>query len=175
MAKNGAFFDPCGAKSWGSGGAPPTNLILLRNQRRPRAPSRDRDDRPARATGGPIRHPNPALTQPIGPIPWPLVGRSLVVGGWVGVGWFHWVLRRFCEAIVLPSNGGKRSTPITAFSASSLRSSARAFVARRTPAIASASMLLGFIAYSLSLIGRRCSLLIVSLLSQSSRSATHHR
>ena len=31
-AKNGRFLPPCGAKSWGSGGAPPTNLILLRNQ-----------------------------------------------------------------------------------------------------------------------------------------------
>ena len=175
MAKNGAFFDPCGAKSWGSGGAPPTNLILLRNQRTRlvllATPATHAADDP----GGPPATPGDTPTQPIGPIPWPLVGRSLVVGGWVGVGWFHWVLRRFCEAIVLPSNGGKRSTPITAFSASSLRSSARAFVARRTPAIASASMLLGFIAYSLSLIGRRCSLLIVSLLSQSSRSATHHR
>ena len=27
------FLGGCGAKSWGSGGAPPTNLILLRNQR----------------------------------------------------------------------------------------------------------------------------------------------
>ena len=26
------FFGPCGAKSWGGGGAPPTTLILLRNQ-----------------------------------------------------------------------------------------------------------------------------------------------
>ena len=26
------FFDPSGAKLWGSGGAPPTNLILLHNQ-----------------------------------------------------------------------------------------------------------------------------------------------
>ena len=30
------FLDPCGAKSRGSGGAPPTHLILLRNQRRSR-------------------------------------------------------------------------------------------------------------------------------------------
>ena len=34
LAKNRQFLTPCGAKSWGSGGAPPTNLILLRNQRR---------------------------------------------------------------------------------------------------------------------------------------------
>ena len=31
-AKNRLFSDPCGAKSRGSGGAPPTHLILLRNQ-----------------------------------------------------------------------------------------------------------------------------------------------
>ena len=34
-AKNVIFLTPSGAKLWGSGGAPPTNLILLRNQRRP--------------------------------------------------------------------------------------------------------------------------------------------
>ena len=32
MAKKWPFLDPCGAKSRGSGGAPPTHLILLRNQ-----------------------------------------------------------------------------------------------------------------------------------------------
>ena len=31
--ENATFLGGCGAKSWGSGGAPPTNLILLRNQR----------------------------------------------------------------------------------------------------------------------------------------------
>ena len=31
--KNGLFLASCGAKPRGSGGAPPTNLILLRNQR----------------------------------------------------------------------------------------------------------------------------------------------
>ena len=38
-AKNSPFWPPCGVKSRGSGGAPPTHLILLRNQRahRPRA------------------------------------------------------------------------------------------------------------------------------------------
>ena len=30
--ENATFLGGCGAKSWGSGGAPPTNLILLRNQ-----------------------------------------------------------------------------------------------------------------------------------------------
>ena len=33
MAKKCHFLPPCGAQSRGSGGAPPTNLILLRNQR----------------------------------------------------------------------------------------------------------------------------------------------
>ena len=42
-AKKCTFLAPCGAKSWGSGGAPPTNLILLRNQRtRVDAASRER-------------------------------------------------------------------------------------------------------------------------------------
>ena len=36
-AKNVIFLTPSGAKLWGSGGAPPTNLILLRNQRPQRA------------------------------------------------------------------------------------------------------------------------------------------
>ena len=35
LAKNRQFFAPYGAESRGSGGAPPTNLILLRNQRTP--------------------------------------------------------------------------------------------------------------------------------------------
>ena len=38
--KNCPFSDPCDAKSRGSGGAPPTHLILLRNQRAPPAPGR---------------------------------------------------------------------------------------------------------------------------------------
>ena len=61
MAKNGAFFDPCGAKSWGSGGAPPTNLILLRNQRR--RPGAER----AHASGSPApacRHLAGRLSRP---------------------------------------------------------------------------------------------------------------
>ena len=33
-AEKDHLFGPCGAKLWGSGGAPPTNLILLRNQQR---------------------------------------------------------------------------------------------------------------------------------------------
>ena len=35
-AQKSALFDFCGVKSRGSGGAPPTHLILLRNQRRSR-------------------------------------------------------------------------------------------------------------------------------------------
>ena len=37
--KKWPFLGPCGAKSRGSGGAPPTHLILLRNQRASRRPS----------------------------------------------------------------------------------------------------------------------------------------
>ena len=49
------FLDPCGAKPRGSGGAPPTTLILLRNQR---APAR----RAARAVGPPPSGPCLALS-----------------------------------------------------------------------------------------------------------------
>ena len=38
MAKKWPFLTPCGAKSRGSGGAPPTHLILLRNQRKQPSP-----------------------------------------------------------------------------------------------------------------------------------------
>ena len=69
------FLPPSGAKSWGSGGAPPTNLILLRNQwlcvpRRdaPRPHDRRRPPGPNPAPPGPAR-PRPA--------PW-----WVVVGGW---------------------------------------------------------------------------------------------
>ena len=44
------FFAPCGAKSRGSGGAPPTHLILLRNQRQPA--DRRRAPRPPGRPGG---------------------------------------------------------------------------------------------------------------------------
>ena len=46
-AKNSPFWPPCKVKSRGSGGAPPTHLILLRNQRRDRA----RPDRREPGTG----------------------------------------------------------------------------------------------------------------------------
>lgn len=52
------FFAPCGAKSRGSGGAPPTHLILLRNQRQNASPAlvcrrRARPGRPGgRGRGG---------------------------------------------------------------------------------------------------------------------------
>ena len=45
--KKWPFLGPCGAKSRGSGGAPPTHLILLRNQRPRRA------SRPPAPTGRP--------------------------------------------------------------------------------------------------------------------------
>ena len=76
------FFAPSGAKSWGSGGAPPTNLILLRNQRAAHAtsfaPTHARHDGPTR---GPTRPPQ----APPGP-PRPRGWWLLVVGGWVGDG-----------------------------------------------------------------------------------------
>ena len=54
------FLPPCGAKLWGSGGAPPTNLILLRNQRpqRAREPSA-REPRPRRSATRPAAVPRP--------------------------------------------------------------------------------------------------------------------
>lgn len=67
-AKNVIFLTPSGAKLWGSGGAPPTNLILLRNQftvasssgrpRRPRAPRRNRP------RSDPSTHPRPTQAPP---------------------------------------------------------------------------------------------------------------
>ena len=43
------FLGGCGAKLWGSGGAPPTNLILLRNQRPSTAPVAPQRPRPSSA------------------------------------------------------------------------------------------------------------------------------
>ena len=45
------FLGGCGAKLWGSGGAPPTNLILLRNQR----PEAERRRNRRHAHAGPVR------------------------------------------------------------------------------------------------------------------------
>ena len=71
------FFAHSGAKSWGSGGAPPTNLILLRNQR----PARPR----RRAPPGPTRpRPHPAPPSPTR-APWL---------GWGGLGGWGGLLRR---------------------------------------------------------------------------------
>jgi hypothetical protein len=77
------FLPPSGAKSWGSGGAPPTNLILLRNQwlccvRRP--PPRDT----LRQARRPAPRPQPGPTRPPRPRPAPGWG---VVGGWRWGGW----------------------------------------------------------------------------------------
>ena len=80
------FLGGCGAKSWGSGGAPPTNLILLRNQRRSRpAPERARRGRSGslgrrsaaarggvrRSIGGRARPPVVAGPPPQAPVPHP--------------------------------------------------------------------------------------------------------
>ena len=63
------FLTPSGAKSWGSGGAPPTNLILLRNQR---TPVRVRRARPRRRPGTPRAPPAPPGPPPAppGPVVW---------------------------------------------------------------------------------------------------------
>ena len=50
--ENATFLGGCGAKSWGSGGAPPTNLILLRNQWSPCTLSVARQDTSARGAPG---------------------------------------------------------------------------------------------------------------------------
>ena len=49
LAKNRQFFAPYGAESRGSGGAPPTNLILLRNQCRDALVRRAASGRPSSA------------------------------------------------------------------------------------------------------------------------------
>ena len=94
------FLPPSGAKSWGSGGAPPTNLILLRNQRQLRS-------RPRTARRPPAR-PAPA---PPGPPPSPPEPHG---GWWCGVvgggGWSvcsDWVLRRLAEAVNLAPSAGR--------------------------------------------------------------------
>ena len=78
-AKKCTFLTPCGAKSWGSGGAPPTNLILLRNQRpRPASSPRRHVRDPGDPTGPPTQpHPPPHPSPP--PIPGP-----------VGCCWWGW-------------------------------------------------------------------------------------
>ena len=83
VAKSCDFLTPCGAQSWGSGGAPPTDLILLRNQRPDaralRAPA------PAEWPRGPRRAPTHLVWL------WPSTSRS--VG--LGVGWSpEWVVTR---------------------------------------------------------------------------------
>ena len=82
------FFGPCGAKSWGGGGAPPTNLILLRNQTKSseprRRPSRTRIDGRSVAWHGRRRRSatTPTAVQaPEPPTPTHPTGASGVVGG----------------------------------------------------------------------------------------------
>jgi hypothetical protein len=57
------FLPPSGAKSWGSGGAPPTNLILLRNQPSRAYAAPHAAPRPRR----PAPRPHPAPPGPPGP------------------------------------------------------------------------------------------------------------
>ena len=86
-AKNVIFLTPSGAKLWGSGGAPPTNLILLRNQRAASIASAVADHSRAggRRTPRTRRTPAPRPTQaPPRPRPIALVGWLLAVGGWGG-------------------------------------------------------------------------------------------
>ena len=66
MAKKWPFLTPCGAKSRGSGGAPPTHLILLRNQRL-RAEPAPAETRPVRggAAGGLRGPPGGSATLPV--------------------------------------------------------------------------------------------------------------
>ena len=74
------FLPPCGAKLWGSGGAPPTNLILLRNQRRAalvrRAVAETDRERPRTAP-----RPDPQQSPGPGP-PSPSVSSSMPVEWW---------------------------------------------------------------------------------------------
>ena len=81
--KKGAFLGVCGAKLSGSGGAPPTNLILLRNQWSPCTLSVAAGDTRARGTygpsqgaeGDPPRDP-PGSPEPSSPVPSPQSVRS---------------------------------------------------------------------------------------------------
>ena len=63
--KKGLSGTPCGAKPRGGGGAPPTNLILLRNQR---TPVRVRRTRRSRGTPG-TQHPPPGASRGVSPGP----------------------------------------------------------------------------------------------------------
>ena len=77
------FFAPCGAKLWGSGGAPPTNLILLRNQRKTPRARRRHVRRSARSPAHPTRDPpGPTQAPPIALVGWGVGGWRL---GWVVV------------------------------------------------------------------------------------------
>ena len=83
VAKSCDFLTPCGAQSWGSGGAPPTDLILLRNQR---SSPRARASPPRSGPPGPPKSSTRVWLVWL----WPV----LAVGG-VGVGWSpEWVVTR---------------------------------------------------------------------------------
>ena len=61
------FLPPCGAKLRGSGGAPPTNLILLRNQRPRQVQRRSARARPVRPRPAPATRPA-AVPRPRPPV-----------------------------------------------------------------------------------------------------------
>ena len=102
--KNCPFSDPCDAKSRGSGGAPPTHLILLRNQwlcvpRRDAPRPHDRWDPPRTPLRPPValrlllgrrapssgpqatQSPSGATQSPVGPRSSPLGGHAVPPGG----------------------------------------------------------------------------------------------
>ena len=119
-AKNRQFLTPCGAKSWGSGGAPPTNLILLRNQR----PARPRRRSPHAPGGGAGARYAGGVARGV-PGPRPSVG-VVDGGGWSGPHPSCSSSGGPAEPVRVPPCGGNVSTPSSqATTASSLRSSAR--------------------------------------------------
>ena len=92
-AEKSPFFDPCGVKSRGSGGAPPTHLILLRNQWP--APALGPARVIASRGGRTHRHRAPRATLPETPpalpslppqSPVPSPSGQVTVDGWVGSG-----------------------------------------------------------------------------------------
>ena len=96
---------PCGAKPRGGGGAPPTGLILLRNQRSARAEKAQRRHHRPHASSGRSRRPVRAV--------WPLKeGKKGFFGGWRLDSRFRVRVSQL-PAAMCPSGGRQRppSTP----------------------------------------------------------------